>query len=148
MINLPSLHKNLTDSIYSCLYLWLMVYFICLFNSGTIKRMLEMQIGLPMDQQSLLGWPHHLQISDEVRFIPVLKYTKMAFFLSNLHVVKRQVTNLSCNHHLLSRYVSSALSQYQAFVEHSHYIYPLHPYISMHILLTVHHTFLRCWQGE
>ena len=51
--------------------------------------MLEMQIGLPMDQQSLLGWPGHLQISDEVRFIPVLKYTKMAFFLSNLHVVKR-----------------------------------------------------------
>ncbi|XP_048579867.1 FAS-associated factor 1 [Nematostella vectensis] len=31
---------------------------------GTIKRMLEMQIGIPMDQQSLLGWAHHLQITD------------------------------------------------------------------------------------
>lgn len=32
---------------------------------GTIKRMLEIQSGIPMDQQSLLGWPNHLQISDE-----------------------------------------------------------------------------------
>ncbi|XP_078352953.1 FAS-associated factor 1-like [Oculina patagonica] len=32
---------------------------------ATIKRMLEMQIGIPMDQQSLLGWPNQLQINDE-----------------------------------------------------------------------------------
>ncbi|XP_073259485.1 FAS-associated factor 1-like isoform X1 [Porites lutea] len=32
---------------------------------GTIKRMLEMQLGIPVDQQSLLGWASHLQLNDD-----------------------------------------------------------------------------------
>lgn len=32
---------------------------------GTIKRMLEMQLDIPVSQQSLLGWPSHLQLSDD-----------------------------------------------------------------------------------
>ena len=35
--------------------------------SGTIKKMLEIQEDVPVKQQSLLGWPGHLQITDEVR---------------------------------------------------------------------------------
>ncbi|XP_015752631.1 PREDICTED: FAS-associated factor 1-like [Acropora digitifera] len=32
---------------------------------GSIKRMLEMQLDIPVNQQSLLGWPNHLQLNDD-----------------------------------------------------------------------------------
>ena len=45
--------------------------FFCREYSGTIKRMLEMQLGIPVDQQSLLGWASNLQLSDDVRWFSI-----------------------------------------------------------------------------
>ena len=33
---------------------------------GMIKRMLEMQLDVPTDQQSLMGWTHGQQMADNV----------------------------------------------------------------------------------
>lgn len=34
---------------------------------GTIKRMIELQASVPVEQQSLMGWAHNSQLTDEVR---------------------------------------------------------------------------------
>ena len=62
-----------TGRFFSCCQ-WLKLIirvFFCREYSGTIKRMLEMQLGIPVDQQSLLGWASHLQLSDDVRLFSI-----------------------------------------------------------------------------